>query len=412
MPQRAKTRIVGTIAAIPLSILWFGTATSQSTVSNDQVQSADVYSDGVLNVVTNDSDTTTASVATGNSLIGSVVTGGLNVQSSQTVTANVIASTDTTIGQTPGDAYVSTTAATGNSGASVITSSYTLTGNFLQTTAGPTVDAESLTAADGAYTADASQSVQAVANGQQLGATDSSVVASVTQSNTSPAVEANGAADFNYITDQGVFAATAAGNDVTASASGNVTQNLTVNQTNAGALTQAQMFTQMNMGQTTSTSAVATGNDIDATNTQGALYVTDGQSNQSQVVANAVGTVDSYGSATVTAEGVGNTVTAANVGPTVGLNNTQVSTGGVQANANFTGNDGYDLAASSSATGNSATGFACSSCGGTMNVWNSQSNAGGVAAETQVTQTGAGRSTASVATATGNTATFYVSTPH
>jgi hypothetical protein len=411
MPRHAKTLTVGTLAAIPLSILWFATATSQ-TVSNDQTQSGDLFSSTSLDVVTNDSSTTATTVSTGNSFVGSVVSGSLDVESTQTVSGNLSASTVVNIDQTPGPEYLSTTAATGNSGVSVISSTGLLSGNISQTTSSATVDAESQTNGVNAFTTDAQQTVQAVANGQQLGDTDSSVAMNINQSNAA-AVTANGGAVFNFVSDQGVFAATAAGNDLTATAAGNADQTLGVNQTNTGGETQATMFVNLGNAEVSSTSAVATGNDIDASNTEQALFVTDDQNNQSFVNAQAVETSFEFGGATVEAEAVGNTAVAANIGPVLGFDNTQVNgASSVQASASFQGNNGFDVAASSSATGNSATGFACSQCGGVMNVYNSQSNAGGVSATTQVGLTGEARSVTGVATATGNTATFYVSTPH
>ena len=66
----------------------------------------------------------------------------------------------------------------------------------------------------------------------------------------------------------------------------------------------------------TSTNATATGNNVDATNTQGSLSVTDNQNNQSYVRAQAVETSFDYGGANVAAYGVGNSVMAGNIGPT------------------------------------------------------------------------------------------------
>ncbi len=344
-------------------------------------------------------------------MVGSTDSGGLNVQSTQTMSGNVTATTTANFDQTPGPTYVSTTAATANSADNVISSGGTLSGNLTQSSTGATVNAESQTNATNAYTTDASQSVQAVANGQQLGATDSNVATNVTQTNAST-VTANGGAVFNYVADQGQFSATGAGNDLTASAAGQVSQNLNVSQTNTGGVTQGAMFVNLGNAEVSSTSAVATGNDITASNTQGALAVSDNQNNQSYVNAQAVETSYEFGGATVQAEGVGNTVTATNIGPQTELNNTQVNgLSAVVSSASFTGNSGYDVGVSSSATGNSATGFACSACGGVMNVWNSQSNAGGVSAQSLVNVTGPARSAAGVANAVGNTATFYVSAP-
>jgi len=60
-------------------------ATSQSTVSNNQVQAGDVFSSQQLDVVTSSSDTTATTTSTGNSLIGSASSGNLDVESTQTM---------------------------------------------------------------------------------------------------------------------------------------------------------------------------------------------------------------------------------------------------------------------------------------------------------------------------------------
>jgi hypothetical protein len=61
--------------------------------------------------------------------------------------------------------------------------------------------------------------------------------------------------------------------------------------------------------------------------------------------------------------------------------------------------------------GNSATGYACSSCGGTVGITSRQVNSGDVNATSTVNITGSGRSVAGVATAVGNSATYYSSRP-
>ena len=81
------------IIAIPLLPPLCAVATSQSTVQATQIQSADVTADLPLNVVDVSDSTTGVSTATGNALSSAVQTGSLNVQTAQTVSANVAAST-------------------------------------------------------------------------------------------------------------------------------------------------------------------------------------------------------------------------------------------------------------------------------------------------------------------------------
>ncbi len=75
---------------------------------------------------------------------------------------------------------------------------------------------------------------------------------------------------------------------------------------------------------------------------------------------------------------------------------------------------GYDLSSTSTAMGNAVTGYACSACGGVMNITSSQSNTADVGATAGIPYAGTNgtvRSAVSAATAVGNSATFYVSKP-
>ncbi|MFI4934061.1 MAG: holdfast anchor protein HfaD [Caulobacterales bacterium] len=399
------------IAAIPLSLLLAGTATSQSTVSNTQVQAGDVFSSQTLDVVTASSDTTATTTATGNSFVGSVVSGGVTVTSSQTVSGALQAQTVLNVASDAGPSTTLTTAATGNSGDSVISGGGTLAGNYTQTSTSATIDAESSIAGPNAQTADAAVAVQAIGNSQGFGSTDSTIATTTTQSN-SATVTANGGAILGDIPDQASFSAVGNGNNVTSVGAGASTQTLAVNQTNTGAVTQGTMFVNLGNSEVTSTNATATGNNLNATNTEGALSVGVGQDNQSYVRAQAVETSFAFGGANVSAYGVGNSVMAGNIGPSTALNNVQTNgPAGVQSIASFSGDNGFDAFVSSTATGNAATGFACSACGGVINVGNTQTNLGDIGATGSVTLTNGARSVRSTVTAVGNTGSFYVSSP-
>jgi hypothetical protein len=423
MLRHAKIRIVGTIAAIPLSALWFATATSQ-TVTNDQSQAGNVFSSQTLDVVTASSDTTATTTSTGNSFTGSVVTGDLAVTSTQSASNNVQAQTVLNVTTDAGPSTSLFTAATGNTGTSVISGGGTLSGSYNQSIAAPAntnclsvggpcapIDGESQIEGPNATTADLAMSVQAIANSQTFGTSDSALNVSVTQTNAS-IVAANGGAILGDVSDQGSFSSIGAGNNVTSTTSGVVSQTLGVTQTNDGAITQGTEFVNLGSSEVTNTSATATGNNISATNTQGPLSVSDNQDNESYVRAQSVETSFAFGGANVSAYGVGNSVMAGNQGPSTVLNNVQVNgAGGVESIASFGGDNGFDAFVSSTAIGNSATGFACSSCGGVMNVTNSQTNNGDASATASVALTNGARSVRSTATAVGNSGTFYVSTP-
>lgn len=359
-----------------------------------------------LDVVTNSGDTTAVTTATGNSFVGSVVTGSLDVTSNQTGTGAVGAQTIINVAQDAGPTTLSATVATGNAGSAMISGGGALSGSFLQTSASPAVDAElQLNAAD-AQTADATLAAQAVGNTQQLGATDSAIGAAVQQSNGATVI-ANGGAVVGDVSDQGTFVATGAGNSLTSAGQGGSAQAINVNQSNTGAVTQGAMFANFGQSESTDTSAVGTGNSASISNTEGGLQVVTAQDNELFVHGQAVETSYAWGSATVDGEATGNSAIANNVGAGLSLNNSQLNGAqGVESSASFQGNSGFDALVTSSAIGNSVTG-ACSACGGVMNVTNNQTNQGDAAASTAIGLTGSARSVRGVATAAGNSATFY-----
>jgi hypothetical protein len=412
MPRHAKIRIVGTIAAIPLSMLWFGTATSQSTVSNSQSQSGAVTASQTLDVVTASSDTTATTAALGNSFTGSVVTGNLGVTSTQSVTGNVAASTVINVASDAGPTTQSETSANGNAGSAVIEGGGAMSGSFLQVSGAKTVDAESQINGPQAQTDNATFSVQATANTQALGAINGAIGASIAQGNTATTT-AHGGVVMGDIADQGSFSASATGNAVSSVGTNGSAQTIDVGQGNFGAVTEGAVFANFGQSEITDTSATATGNNSSVTNSDGALQVAANQNNQSFIHAESVESSYLYGGASVDAEATGNSDVAANVGPSIGLDNVQLNGAeGVESSASFQGNNGYDTSVNATAAGNAATGFACSACGGVMNVENSQTNLGDVAASSSIGLTGSARSVRGSATAVGNTATFYVSQPN
>ncbi len=396
---------------MPLSIAWFGTATSQSTVGNDQAQAGNVIASQQLDVVTA-SDTTAETTATGQSFEASTTSGSLDVTSRQTLSGDVSAQTTINVAADAGAFTQSATAATGNSGSAAIESGGALTGSFLQTSGARTIDAESQINAAAARTGDAAFSVQAIANSQQLGASDGVVGAAVSQSSSST-VTADGGAIIGDVAGQGSFAAIGAGNDFSSSSQGASAQALDVRQSNTGDVTQGAVFVNLGQSDVTATSAAASGDSVSIAGAEGALQATTAQDNQSFVHAQSVETSFDYGAASVDAQGVGNSAVALNVGPGLALDNVQLNGAqGVEASASFQGDTGFDASASATATGNAVTGFACSNCGGVMNVSNSQTNLGDVAANAQIGLTGPARSVRGMATAVGNTATFFVSSPN
>ena len=84
---------------------------------------------------------------------------------------------------------------------------------------------------------------------------------------------------------------------------------------------------------------------------------------------------------------------------------------GTQAGlARFDGTEGYDAQASATAYGNEVTGYACADCQGRIDINNGQVNNTDVGAQS-VVNVQSGRSVRGVASAVGNSATYYVSRP-
>ena len=138
------------------------------------------------------------------------------------------------------------------------------------------------------------------------------------------------------------------------------------------------------------------------------MAVTNLQNQVGDVHAQGYISADEYSTAEVNASAIGNSLIAGNNDVTLSLDNTQVSSGGVEAEATFVGNSGYDGYISSNAVGNQAVAYACSECQANMSVNNSQTNNSNVSATSTAT-VNTGRSIVATATATGNSATFYVS---
>ena len=349
--------------------------------------------------------------ATGNALSSAVQTGSLDVQTVQSVVANVAASTTLSVTTNAGAQTSLTTAATGNTSDAGSYAAGALTGTVTQTTGATTsITADSGIAASAAQTGAANIATQAIANSHGITVQDTSATMTVTQSSAS-LTQATGGNELMYTPGAASMTSSAVSNNLTAVGTGNASQILTLSQTMTGARTQAAEFDDAGNAQTFAGQATATGNNIAVTNETGPLGVTATQANSGYTRAQAVVTSYEFGSGSASAYGVGNSVLVGNSGPSMSLDNTQVSASGVDAIASFAGANGYDATASATAMGNAVTAYACSNCGGVMTVKSGQTSSGGVSASSSLTTTAGNRSVTGSATAVGNNATFYVSKP-
>ncbi len=384
-----------------------------TTSSTIRTQAATVESSQTLDVVTVDDGVTDTTSSTGNSLTAGSEAGSLDVQTTQSMQGNAPASTTLNVqdGGYSGASSSLTTAATGNAVTASISGGGDMTSTIDQTTGPVSITTDSQINAYSAQTGDVTASSQAVANSAAVGASTGYSGTTVNQTSTA-ITQSDGGATVHYTPGALTLSATAASNNLTATGTDGAAQDVTATQSMTGERTQAAQFVAVGNGQTVTNAATATANNISASGENNPLNVVTVQDNTGYVRAQAETTSYEFGSSSSLAYGVGNSVMAAEVGSDLTLNNTQTNSGnGVEVIANSTGNNGYDLTSSATAMGNSATGYSCSSCAGTVNVANHQYNSSDVGATSAVSFTSSARSVTGVATAVGNSATFYTTKP-
>ncbi|MGZ8371261.1 MAG: holdfast anchor protein HfaD, partial [Caulobacteraceae bacterium] len=284
-------------------------------------------------------------------------------------------------------------------------------GYYVQQSLGPLIHAGTLIDGDRAGANYLSASTQGIGNTIGIGTDNARNDAVIHQTNNASVEGATGGA-IHYVPNSVSFSGTAIANNVTASGVNGSAMNIEANQTTSGDHIQGTSFLSAGNVQSASGAATATANNMSVNNQGGPLAVQANQVNNSYIRAESVVSPSLFGSATSVAYGVGNSVLAGEYGDSLSLANTQENTGArIDAIATGNGGEGYDMSAQATAMGNAVTGFACSECGGVIDVNNDQRNASGVHATTTVTTTGTNRSTQAITTAVGNSATFYVTKP-
>lgn len=350
-------------------------------------------------------------MATGNSLAGSVESGDVDVQSNQSMQGNASASTTLNVTTDAGLTVSVTTEAVGNTGEADSLGGGALTGSFGQQTGPVAITAQSQMNADNAQAGDVSIGTTAIANDQGLANVGGSQTTFTEQTNQA-SVDAEGGAVLKYTGGTASLSALAVGNNVTSTGITGSNGNVHVSQSNTGDLTQAAQFVAMGNAQTVNNATTATGNNISITNEDGPLEVHTDQDNESYVRSQAETTSYEWGLMSTMATGVGNSAIAGQNGQEIFIDNSQTNGGaGVDVIASSSGTDGYDLGSTATAMGNAFTGYACSTCSGTLTAHNSQINSADIGASSSLSVGSSARSATGVATAVGNSATFYVSHP-
>ena len=396
-----------------MCVMLAGVATSQTLPTqgtNDQLNVGGLFADQTLNVVTAD-EGVTATTTAGANTFGMTVNGADGGLTSNQVNQGVVSAHGVVnVSGAMGDSSNVTTTAVGNSGTA--TAAYGTFSGFMVQTNSAAVTARSQIEAETAQAGDVVESSLAAGNTQGLLLVNGSMGARVSQNNQAD-VAADGGAIIQYVGGTAVIAGTAAGNNIDLTGANQSAARVITDQNNGAANVTATKFAAYGNSNLTTTAATASGNNLNAANEGTLLDVASHQYNTAYVRAQAEASSYQFGGAQATAYGVGNSAMASNAnGPGLVLDNVQVNDGGgVEVIASFDGNSGYDAGANATAIGNAVSGYVCNQCGGTMTATNSQSNNVDVSARSTVTIAGGARSVVGISTATGNNATFSVTSP-
>ena len=381
-----------------------------SLVLNNQLQLGDVFSDQTLNVVNAQDQVTVGTTANGNAASGSVENGTVTVRSDQDMRGDSIATTSVTLGgDTAGPVAVQSNAG----------------GNYLAVSgydADVTVEATQRNTGGlvGALTEVGDENARLLAGGVVSATATSntvslygegSVIQGTVEQSSSATVRAYSRLESQYVPAAAEVQAQAMGNAIGVNSGQTSGQNLAFDQTSSGDFVEAEASANTGNGWDLAARARAVGNYANSYNSGGSVVTTSAQDNASFIRSAATTTAYDYGRAQAYASGAGNQLSVGNNDIYVEIDNSQINTGGVEVTATFAGTNGYDVYVGAEATGNAVTGYACSECRGYLEARNSQTNSGDVSAQATTTVSGSNRAVISSSTATGNSATFYVSRP-
>lgn len=354
--------------------------------------------------------TTATTTATGNGFTSGVDSGDLDMRSNQSLQGAVTADTLVNVAGSAGLRTALTTAATGNTGDAAIVSGV-MTGVYTQSTGPVAIYGHSHIEAPNAWAGDISSDTRAIGNSQGVAATAAATGVRINQTNAA-VVTSDGGGVVGQTTGSANFAATTAANNVGVVGAAGSGQRVVVTQANNAANTQAAQFTAFGASYLAATQATATGNNVSAVNEGPILDLTSSQANNAYVRAQGESTSYQFSAGSAGAQGVGNSLLAGDIGGELILDNTQFNDGGgIEALASYSGTEGYDAQASATAIGNSATGYACSECSGRIYAESRQVNNVDVGATSTTTVGGYARSVTGVATAIGNTGSYYSTRP-
>ncbi|MCA1936683.1 MAG: holdfast anchor protein HfaD [Asticcacaulis sp.] len=419
MRVRAKILAVGTILATATLAT---AATSQTTppasggldITNDQVQTGDIFSGQTLNVVENydllkvETSGHGNAVTVGNEQVDAKLTSVQVLQGNVTATATVNGTAaPEDYRKSLGTPLYMTTQAVGNYGAGTTTDGK-LVANTQQYVDAVNVHADTqVNSPNNSIYESGEINTVAVTNHQAYQVTNGRLESTAHQQSDAEARARTGVV-LHYSPSPNLYTASAMNNYYASNSTDRGSQEHTVTQDASG---RTESYVSANAGNAwhMATQSDAAANTVTLYNTGGSLVTDTRQANGGQVQSMSVLSGYEYGEMHSTATGVGNSLTAGNGDKYVNINTEQFNDGPIDVQASFEGHTGYDAYVTAEATGNSAYAYACAECEADMTVRNSQVNNANVTASTTSTIGGSGRAIVSTSRAIGNTATYYVS---
>lgn len=374
----------------------------------DQTQTGEVTGTVDLDVAVG--QLTVINTATGNHVVGGVQSTHGAVVSRQILTGATSARTPVALNGVSDGFVDSTTQAAGNQ-FQVSTDGATFDVDAGQSARGDNVSARTDLHGPSAHILQGGRVASgATANAVAMGGPSTILTGRVGQTSQTT-VFAETVADIQYVPAPLIVSADAQGNAAQAVTTGPSHQALTVDQTNAASTIEARTSVYVDNAWNLAGRSNASANRATLQNSGGSMIADTTQDNQGRVRAYTRVQTNLQGQTTAGARAVANEVVAGVNDIYLKLNNDQLNSGGVEATAEYVGVKGYDSYVSAEAAGNSVVGYACSQCGGEVNVDNTQVNTGPVSATANVSIAQPGRAAVVGSNAVGNTATFYISRP-
>ncbi len=379
-----------------------------SLILNEQALFGDIFSGQQLNVVDARQQVTVSHAAMGNRISGGSDGQDIAVENRQSSHGDVTARLDATFEREIAGRITTVTQARSNEGA-IAANGAELALDSRQSAYGSTVAQTVYDNAEAHLTGGTQSSTAAYANNMSAGGQNAVLTGQVSQSSSGD-TRAESFVAARYVPGTTTLSSDATANSVQLATTGSSAQRIGVTQSSEGWTASESVASAANAWAST-TMASAAANRLNASNAGGSQVVSVDQTSTGGLSSRASTFAYDYGDLRAIADGTANQATIGNQDIWVEIDNSQFNSGGVVVEAELTGHIGYDAYVGANATGNSITGYACSDCGGIVNARSTQTNNGNVSATATATIGNQGRAVITGTTATGNSASFYVTKP-